>query len=60
MLSYFKNLSLLLILASIGCFIALVGVLFCLVCIILSPLLAFHIKKLVNFSITTESKNETI
>ena len=59
MLRYFRNLSLLLILATVGCFVASVGVLFCLVYIALSPLLAFHIKKVVNFSMTTESKNES-
>ena len=61
MLVYFRNLSLLLILSCIFCFLALVGALACLLCIVLAPLLAFHIKKLINFSITTENyTNENI
>ena len=59
MKKYFRNLSLLIILATVGFFVTLVGFLACLLCIILSPLLAFHIKKLVNFSISTENKHET-
>ncbi len=61
MLVYFRNLSLLIILSCVFCFLALVGVLACLVCIVLAPLLAFHIKKFINFSMTTENHiNENI
>jgi len=60
MLVYLRNFSIIFILCVIGCFIAVVGFLFCLVCIFLSPLLALHIKKFINFSMSTESyKNET-
>lgn len=60
MLIYFRNFSIIFILCSIGCFLAFISFLFCLVCIALSPLLALHIKKFINFSMITESyKNET-
>lgn len=58
MLRYFRNLSLLLILSCIFSFLALVGVLFCLVCIVLSPLLAFEMDNIIT-SIIWESKNES-
>jgi len=60
MLVYLRNFSIIFILCVIGCFMAFVGFVFCLICILLSPLLALHIKKFINFSMTTESdENET-
>ena len=44
MLKYFKNVSLLIILSLAGCFFTLIGFAFCCFVLLISPLLAFHIK----------------
>lgn len=46
MKKYFRNLSLLIILSLVGCFLTFIGFLFCCFILVMSPLLGFHIKSL--------------
>jgi len=50
MKKYFRNISLLIILACIGCFVSVGLFAFCFVVLVLSPLLAFHIQTILKNS----------